>query len=175
MALVRRIQTPVLFIWNRVEDPEILESDEESEEERPGRRYESDSEKDEENVDDDEIERKRAFLRQRALEKRDEEELLTKEEEKDSGSEEAESEYEEYTGILKYKFLHFHYKIETSACTNLLIEWILVIRFWGRRSPTETKASVCKETRPSHTQREGANGRERKTTAAGRRAEKWGT
>lgn len=49
---------------------------------------------------EEELERRREFVRQRALAKRDQEELLAREEERESGSEESESEYEEYTGKL---------------------------------------------------------------------------
>jgi microfibrillar-associated protein 1 len=80
----------------RVEKPEVLEDEESEEEERPGRRRDSDSEDEDELMDDAEIEKRRAYIRQRALEKQ-EDELLVKEDEKDSGSEESESEYEEYT------------------------------------------------------------------------------
>jgi len=90
-------------VWNfRIAAPEIVGSGSEDEdygESRPGRHYDTDSDSGEEQMDDTEFERKRAFLRQKALEKQEEEELLAKEEEKDSDeSEESESEYEEYTG-----------------------------------------------------------------------------
>jgi hypothetical protein len=57
-------------------------------------------------LDEDEIERRREYLRQKALEKKDEAELLTKEEEIDSEVEQSESEYEEeYTGKGKGNFI----------------------------------------------------------------------
>jgi len=53
----------------------------------------------EEDVD---IEHRRIALRQKVLDKLEEEELLTKEEEQESESEESESEYEEYTGTYRH-------------------------------------------------------------------------
>ncbi|CAL8077708.1 unnamed protein product [Orchesella dallaii] len=82
----------------RVEEPEVLDADRDSDVEyREPRRHESESESEEEEVDEMEAEQRRAYIRERMLERREEEELLDKEEDKEPESDESESEYEEYT------------------------------------------------------------------------------
>ncbi|XP_064477473.1 microfibrillar-associated protein 1-like [Ornithodoros turicata] len=83
----------------QIHEPEVLAVNEGAEDEQRAARWkDAEDSSDEEDLDDEEIERRRLMLRQRALHKAQEEELLDLED--DGRSEEAdteESEYEEYT------------------------------------------------------------------------------
>ncbi|KAL8618942.1 hypothetical protein ACOMHN_020361 [Nucella lapillus] len=83
----------------QVIEPEIL-ADDSDQEVAAGRedKASDDDEEEEEELDEEEIERRRAFRRQRALQRRDEDEVMDVEEEKSEGeTEEESSEYEECT------------------------------------------------------------------------------
>ncbi|XP_053385164.1 microfibrillar-associated protein 1-like [Mercenaria mercenaria] len=83
----------------QVIEPEIIAEGTDSEEERVRRRAADDDEssEEEEELDDEEIERRRNLLRQRALQRKQEEDILDLEDEKPGESDEESSEYEEYS------------------------------------------------------------------------------
>lgn len=83
----------------QIHEPEVLAVGEGGEEDqRAGRWKDAEDTSDEEDLDDEEIERRRLMLRQRALTRAQEEELLDLEDDGRSEEEETEeSEYEEYT------------------------------------------------------------------------------
>ncbi|KAL4224982.1 Microfibrillar-associated protein 1 [Mactra antiquata] len=86
----------------QVIEPEIIAEGTDSEEDKVGRRVtvateEDESSEEEEELDDEEIERRRNLLRQRALQRKQEEDVLDLEEEKLGESDEDSSDYEEYS------------------------------------------------------------------------------
>lgn len=80
-------------------EPEVIAAGTDSEDERVRRRAADDDEssEEEEELDDEEIEHRRNILRQRALQRKQEEDILDLEEEKLGESDEESSEYEEYS------------------------------------------------------------------------------
>ncbi|WAR02919.1 MFAP1-like protein [Mya arenaria] len=80
----------------QVIEPEVIAEGTDSEDERV-RRHDDDESSEEEELDDEEIEKRRNLLRQRALQRKQEEEVLDIEDDKVGESDEESSEYEEYT------------------------------------------------------------------------------